>query len=294
MYNRAMLILSLLLILSPVSYAHSSCESQLAGVFYEDLLAEPPEDDMGMDFALGYSDFAKRHKAEPGKLVSMTTELFGERLALAAKYKTFFATQMTTLHSGQPYWKARLNGISNERAFSFGIRDNPRSDIVWRFFKENFKKTGERTSIDTRGFPLYPGERMAAGEVIVVPYDRIENLQFKMFVLDSGYFYLEHAPDLRVPELMTVLSRLWDRSLDIRLSESERLLAFCEFEWLWFWTNPFGRGGASIGATMALLWEVDRTLKTGQFVIRRKFYHQDLEALSRTLPEYIEWRMKTL
>lgn len=258
----------------------------------QDLLAEPPIDEMGLDFAIEYGRFAQNHQATPGSMLQMAEELFQIRLDLAKRYKTFFAVQMTEPIQDLPYWRARESGFSNRRVFSFGIRDVPRADLVWLYFNKGFRRQGSQETIATADFPLYKGSAQVDGEVYAIPYAPIPNLTFKIFVLSTGQYYLEHAPDPMVPQALKRLQELWDKSLDKSRSYAERWELFAEWEWLWFWTNPFGRAGASIGATLSLLWEADLSQELGHSVWRKSFYHQDLEALSRNLEEYRNWRTR--
>jgi hypothetical protein len=256
----------------------------------ESLLAEPPFDDMGREFATDFGAFARGHRAGTGQMMYLAEELFQIRLNLAGKYKTFFALQMTELTEGWPYWRARLKGLSKRRVFSFGIEDVPRADLVWTHFKRQFKRRSSRRLVETRDFPLYKGPAQVQAEVHDLTYTPVPGLVFKVFVLSTGQYYLEHAPDRMVPRILQRLEELWDGSLDKSRPVGERTALLTEWEWLWFWTNPFGRAGASVGATLSLLWEADLSVELGYPVWRTEFYYQDLEALSRSLEEYRAWR----
>src|SRR5574343_298879 len=93
------------------------------------VIAEPPYDDMGREFAQIFGDWCNNTVlTNDSHILALASNLFRKRLALAEKYKTFFATQvMEKGTSGQPLWKERILGWGNVPAYSFATPTVPRT-----------------------------------------------------------------------------------------------------------------------------------------------------------------------
>jgi hypothetical protein len=68
------------------------------------------------------------------------------------------------------------------------------------------------------------------------------------------------------------------------ITTTQRLIA--EFEWWFFVANPTARGAASLGDLLSLSLQISKGLK-----LRNEFLHMDWFALSRSLDDYVSWRL---
>jgi hypothetical protein len=97
-----------------------------------------------------------------------------------------------------------------------------------------------------------------------------------------------------VPNLRQEAQEYWNRSLDPKRQLPERHRSLAAFEYLWFWTNPFGRAGALTGDALSLLAQKTMVLEGLNTHIRPDYYHQDCEAFILPWNRYLDKRTKDL
>jgi len=111
-------------------------------------------------------------------------------------------------------------------------------------------------------------------------------LAFKIYLVGKDVYFIRHAGDSEIPVIRRRLGQLWSAALDPKRSAAGRVAAVGEFEWLWFWANPYGRAGATTGDALSLLLQ-KALRKDGLPVrIRSTFRAQDLRAIPSSVAAY--------
>ncbi len=105
----------------------------------------------------------------------------------------------------------------------------------------------------------------------------------------EGVFTIIHPSAELIPDIMAHLGNLWVLIHNKEEDIEKRKKALAEYEWWFFQANPMGRSGAAIGDAMSIIAQIDIGIK-----LRDRYVHQDFDALSRTLQDYIEERTKEL
>jgi hypothetical protein len=101
------------------------------------------------------------------------------------------------------------------------------------------------------------------------------------------YFRIYHASNKILPAIMDHLAVLWGSIIHAENDES-RYKALAEFEWWIFQANPMDRGGAAIGDAMSFIAQIETGIP-----LRQSYDRPDFDALSSTLGEYVQRRVKT-
>jgi hypothetical protein len=271
------------------------------------IIAEEPYDDMGREFQAVFGawlDETVTRKAgdhTPGHCKVLAFQLFRRRLALAQKYHTFFATQMVA--GERELWRERYTGAADGYCYSFAIRQMSRTARFYRWCEGQTEPPNSERVWDERlkpqpALPMGPHEPWPVMPV----WGRLHRPQFR--ARRDGPFWLrrlrynrdvhliEHPDNRWVPNIRQEAQQHWSRANDPQRAFRGRIADLAAFEWLWFWTNPFGRAGALTGDALSLLTQKQMILDGHQAHIRPGYYHQDCEALLLPWEEYLAKRMK--
>ncbi len=275
---------------------------------FASIIAEEPYDDMGREFQEIFGAWVDKTSARkdgdtPQHFQLLAFNLFQKRLALAQKYHTFFATQMV---SGQrELWRERYTGTLDDHCYSFAIRNLPRTQ---RFFAWclAIKEEPNATRIWDLKIKPYPSLPLAPHEAFpeMPVWGRLHHPQFR--ARRDGPFYLrrihfgpdvhliEHPDNHWVPNVRQEAQEYWFRANDPDNAFENRARNLAAFEWLWFWTNPFGRAGALTGDALSLITQKQMALDGLAVHIRPGYYHQDCEAFLLAWDDYLDKRMRDL
>ncbi|TGJ82211.1 hypothetical protein E0Z10_g6547 [Xylaria hypoxylon] len=263
------------------------------------LLADTPKDAMGDEHFRLIGRFQSYGHAAPDTFEVIALAAFEQRLALSRKYKTWFAEQVS------PGWKRghprkryleRWNGTYDRLVWSFGIQGHPRADQIWNLMRERLPCHPDSI---THEFPQDVSDMEPAlrPETIAVrswtfPY---HGLQFSIYEDRCGNFFLCHAESHDIPNIVRPqLATLWNATLDRLRPYTERLRCLAEFEWLWYWTNPFVRGGATTGGVLSVFLQRSLLSEGWHINIPDHFRMQDLYALSSDWRFYVCERVAEL
>ncbi|KAI3325329.1 hypothetical protein HD806DRAFT_492665 [Xylariaceae sp. AK1471] len=252
-------------------------------------LAEPPLDAMGEDHFRFMGRFMRYGVAAPDTFEMLALDAFEERLALSRKYGTWFAEQVSPgWRSGTPQkrYQERWEGGYDRLVWSFGIQGHPRADQIWKLMRARLPCDADPIM---RTFPLdvtdiEPALRPETKAIRSWTFS-YQALEFSIYEDQRGNFFLCHAKSREIRDVIRPrLAELWRATLHRGKSHSERLHCLAEFEWLWYWTNPFVRGGATTGSLLSAF--LQRSLRDEGLKIRIRDYFvpQDLYVLS------IDWR----
>lgn len=267
---------------------------------YHQIIAETPTDAMGTEFREIFGDFIEFNRATSSNFESLALNLFRLRLEIAKKYETNFAKMMEPIGADGPVqnWKRRWQGESSGQSWSFGIAGHRRADSVWHLLNQKLEVAQSASErVNTSMFQVYGGSKNSIVDARVwqFPYrTSMRQFQFRIYQIDPVTYYIAHAADRDVPYLREKLNDLWRRTFDVNLNQDSRVQALSEFEWLWFWSNPFGRSGALIGDALSLLVQKEFERQGWSIQIRTQYEAADMEALSRPLDDYIRYREKRL
>lgn len=273
------------------------------------IIAEEPYDEMGREFQeifgtwLDQTVARKQSEPTPGHCKVLAFQLFRRRLTLAQKYQTFFATQM--VEGARELWRERYTGVQPGHCYSFAIRQMPRTVRFYQwceYLKE--PPNGERIWDEgLKPFPSLPFGPHTPLPVMPV-WGRLHQPHFR--ARRDGPFWLrrlrycadvhliEHPDNHWVPNVRQEAQQYWCRANDPHRSFRDRAMDLAAFEWLWFWTNPFGRAGALTGDALSLLTQKQMILDGHRAHIRPGYYHQDCEALLLPWNEYLAKRMEDI
>ena len=72
----------------------------------------------------------------------------------------------------------------------------------------------------------------------------------------------------------------------------EKFLSLAEFEWVWYWTNPFARAGALSGDILVILLKEELLRQGVPVPIRTQYINQDLKAFLYEVEAHKEMRVK--
>jgi hypothetical protein len=254
------------------------------------LLADTPTDAMGDEHFRLMGRFQSYGHAAPDTFEVIALEAFEQRLALSRKYGTWFAEQVSPgWQRGNPRkcYLERWNGTYDRLVWSFGIQGHPRADQIWHLMKERLPRDPDDI---TREFPqdVADIEPSLRPETMAVrswtfPY---HGLLFSIYEDRRGNFFLCHTKSRDIPAIVRPrLATLWNATLDRLQPYAERLRCLAEFEWLWYWTNPFVRGGASAGGVLSVFLQRSLLSEGLHINVPDHFVMQDLYALSS------DWRL---
>lgn len=267
---------------------------------YSRIIALKPEDSMGLEFSMIFGDFLKNNIARENNFRSLSHKAFTKRLELAKKYKTNFASHMEQNWDNPGvktifHWRERIDGKANELSWSFGIKDHTRADSVWKKLKDigsSYRYFGEQ--INTAHFPYAPEVGVKRVKTFKFEYGLNDNstLEFKIYKYSNTHYYIQHAAGKDIPDILNRLELLWKNVFHSNLNNSSKLKNLAEFEWLWFWTNPYGRSGALVGDILSILLQEELQSQGIMIKMRKTFEFKDLDALSMNLDDYIKFRVQ--
>jgi len=273
------------------------------------IIAEKPLDDMGREFQVIFGAWLDETVARkdgentPGHCKVLAFQLFRRRLALAQKYNTFFAAQMVV--GDRELWRERYTGVQNGHCNSFAIRQLPRTARFYSWCQQVGEPPNGERVWDER---LKPHPSLPLGPHPPLPvmpvWGRLHQPRFR--ARRDGPFWLrrlhysddvhliEHPDNRWVPNVRQEAQQYWCRANDPQRTLHERATDLAAFEWLWFWTNPFGRAGALTGDALSLLTQKQMILDGHRAHIRPGYYHQDCEALLLPWGDYLAKRTKDM
>jgi hypothetical protein len=278
---------------------------------FRNVIAEEPYDAMGAEFRETFGKWVNETTlTNPNELNQLAFGLFRLRLALAQKYNTFFAKQVTA--GGKELWKDRFAGVGNEPCYSFASPLVPRT---LRFYKWTVKQNLEDTRINTTvrvwntayaEHPTFPIAVSPFKEMIVWsnsyhprftartggPFEvrrMLYGLSEKECSAGERMFLFEHPRSRWIAQIRAEATTFWNIAWDSNNDQYTRFGALASFEWLWNWANPFMRSGALTSDALSLVMQKHIGAKT-----RTSFYHQDCEALLLPFDEYVEKRINDM
>lgn len=276
---------------------------------FRKIIAEPPYDDMGREFAETFGDWMNASQFPDTKLfypsvLKIAEEVFVQRLRLAKKYKTYFVEQVES--GGVAHWKNRANGLRSNSpiCFSFAMHGNERTKRFYAWTLEQTKKDAEKFQIVTWNRPFtphfpsnvnfMPNQLSWSSNYTPKFLGNVGEFNFTRSAcgLDDNkhtVFIFKHPDNEDVPSLITEALVHWSIVCNRANSLGSRALALATFEWVWTWTNPFIRSGALTMDVLSLLMQVSMGVK-----IRNNFYHQDCEALLLPYEEYVAKRVNDM
>jgi hypothetical protein len=235
-------------------------------------------------------------------------------LALAQKYHTYFATQVTA-GGTKALWQDRYQGVGNTPCYSFAIKDLPRTKRFWNWTMDTVPKLYMDSVISKRrwdtayaDFPSLPVKGTHRLEPMTVWAHRYEPRftarmggAFECRIILYGYdvnqsgsltnpiFLFEHPRSRWIKQIREEAKVFWNIACDENNGRFARFAALASWEWLWTWANPFMRSGALISDALSLVMQ-----KQLRCQIRTSFYHQDVEALLLPFNVYVEKRIKDM
>jgi hypothetical protein len=272
------------------------------------IIAEEPYDDMGREFQEVFGAWVDQTSARkdgdtPQHFQLLAFGLFQRRLALAQKYHTFFATQMVS--GTRELWRERYTGSLNDHYYSFAIRKLARTArfFAWCESISEPANDGRVWDVSIKPLPSLPLEPHQTFPVMPV-WARLHQPQFR--ARRDGPFFLrrihlgpevhliEHPDNHWVPNIRQEAQEYWFQANDPANPAEARATALAAFEWIWFWTNPFGRAGALTGDALSLITQKQMVGDGLAVHIRPGYYHQDCEALLLCWEEYLVKRATDL
>ncbi|KAI1810239.1 hypothetical protein GGS20DRAFT_568398 [Poronia punctata] len=263
------------------------------------LLADAPQDAMGDEHFRLMGRFQSYGHAAPDSFEEVALDAFEQRLALSRKYGTWFSEQVSPgWRGGNPrkHYLERWSGTYDRLVWSFGIQGHPRADQIWHLMKERLPQDPDEV---TRTFPEDVSDIEVAlrPETVAVrswtfPY---HGLLYSIYEDRRGNFFLCHTKSCDIRDIVRPrLTALWNATLNRDRQYTERLESLAEFEWLWYWTNPFVRGGATTGGVLSVFLQRSLLHEGLHINIPDHFVMQDLYALSSEWRFYVRERVAHL
>jgi len=275
---------------------------------FSEIIAEAPYDRMGEEFQQTFGAWLDtttlpEELSRTACFNVLAFQLFQQRLRLASKYNTYFAKQM--VQGDRELWKERYTGRGRTPCYSFAIKDLKRTRRFHQWCEMHREKPNQTRVWDTGKSPHpelpcgphSPLSPMQAWARLHQPQFRARNdgpFYLRRFHYAQGVYLIEHPTSQWVPNIRQEAQEYWSRSLDSARPFSERTKCLGSFEFLWYWTNPFGRAGAMTGDALSLLAQKTMVQEGQPLRIRSGFYHQDCEALILPFQEYVEKRSRDM
>src|SRR6185436_5921590 len=192
------------------------------------IIAEEPYDEMGREFQNVFGAWIDKTSARkdgdtPQHFQLLAFDLFQQRLALAQKYRTFFATQMVA--GDRELWRERYTGTLNDHCYSFAIRKLPRTLRFFAWCLTITEASNEQRAWDVNikplpSLPLAPHEMFSPMPV----WARLHQPQFRarrdgpFFVrrihMGSDVHLIEHPDNRWVPNIRQEAQEYWFRAND--------------------------------------------------------------------------------
>lgn len=271
---------------------------------FRNVIAETPYDEMGAEFRETFGKWVNETKlTNPNELNQLAFGLFRLRLALAQKYKTFFATQVTA-NGTKELWKDRFTGVGTEPCYSFATPLLQRTERFWHWCEEASSEDAGymRWKTEIAEHPSLPVE--VEHEDYMACWTHKYNPRFTArsggsfncrrvaygVDKDSHLLYLFiHPRNQWIPQIRAEATTFWNIAWDSNNDQYTRFGALASFEWLWNWANPFMRSGALTSDALSLVMQKHIGAK-----MRTSFYHQDCEALLLPFDEYVTKRINDM
>jgi hypothetical protein len=273
---------------------------------FRNVIAEEPYDAMGAEFRETFGKWVNETTlTNPNELNQLAFGLFRLRLALAQKYNTFFAKQVTA--GGKELWKDRFAGVGNEPCYSFASPEVPRTKRFYQWTLQQNRVEGEPTSHrhwDTSyaEYPSFPVKVSPFSDMKVWSHKysprftartggsfECRRIEYGGIINRSHMFLFEHPRSRWIAQIRAEATTFWNIAWDGNNDQYTRFGALASFEWLWNWANPFMRSGALTSDALSLVMQKHIGAKT-----RTSFYHQDCEALLLPFDEYVEKRINDM
>jgi len=260
------------------------------------IVAETPYDEMGAEFAKIFGSWCNETElTQDSRFFTLALNLFEKRLALAKRYNTFFATQVTEKGERMELWKERVIGVGNTPAYSFATPNLQRTE---RFFKwcqlvdekANAKRQWDVAYAPRPNLPPHgtPFESIAVWAHRYEPRfsARLDGaFECRRMYYAENFYLIEHPRSRWMKQIFNECETFWRIALSKDMPLDSRIYSLASFEFLWFWANPFMRSGALTGDALSLVMQKKIGVK-----IRSGFYHQDCEALLMPFNDYVEKR----
>ncbi len=275
---------------------------------FASIIAEEPYDDMGREFQNVFGAWvdetsARKDGDTPQHFQILAFKLFQRRLALAQKYKTFFATQMVV--GDRELWRERFTGSLQDHCYSFAIRQLPRTVRFFAWCQTSTESANaERVwNVQIKPLPSLPFEPHQTFNVMPTwarlhqPLFRARRdgpFHLRRIHLGPDVHLIEHPDNRWVPNIRQEAQEYWFRANHPENPPTARATHLAAFEWLWFWTNPFGRAGALTGDALSLITQKQMVLDGLAVHIRPGYYHQDCEAFLMPWEDYLAKRTNDL
>jgi len=273
---------------------------------FSTVIAEDPYDDMGREFMDTFGKWVNETTLTGDTRFSLLAfGLFQKRLALAKKYNTFFAKQVTA-DGKADLWRDRYIGKGNEPCYSFAL---PQLQRTFRFYAwcqkmENEPSTGIRhwdtSYAEIPSIPLGPHVLNDPMEVWAHKYEPRFTaksggaFECRRMRFSDKVILFEHPRSRWISQIRSEAQCFWNMAMNDTIPDFDRYSALASFEWSWYWANPFMRAGAMTGDALSLIVQKHMSLSGMNVHIRNKFYHQDCEALLLPHDVYVGKRIADL
>ncbi|CEJ87427.1 hypothetical protein VHEMI04412 [[Torrubiella] hemipterigena] len=280
------------------SLSARGCSAQ-ESLRWSKVLAEQPTDAMGQDHFRFMGRFMAYGDAVPNAFEMLALEAFEQRLANSRRYGTWFAEQVSPgWRTGKPRncYLERWTGVYGRLIWSFGIKGHPRADEIWHMMRERLPPTPDTI---TKEFfqDVSDMEEALRPETVAVQSWTFAYRDLEMLVFQDrrDNYFLCHAKSSNIPRIIRPrLTKLWNATLRRSRSVGRRLRSLAEFEWLWYWTNPFVRGGATTGSLLSAFMQRALYEEGVPIRLRNRFVMQDLYALTTDCRSYVTERVAQL
>jgi len=272
---------------------------------FRNVIAETPYDQMGAEFQDTFGNWVNDKKLQsPNELNQLAFELFRLRLALAQKYNTFFAKQVTA--GGKELWKDRFAGVGNTPCYSFATNhvDRTKRFYAWTLLQNGREEPNGERYWDTN-YAEYPSLPHVVNPTVPMDvwahkYDprftartggsfECRRLDYGGVVYKSHTFIFEHPRSRWISQIRAEATTFWNIAFDDNNDQFTRFSSLATFEWLWNWANPFMRSGALTSDALSLVMQKRIGAKSRTF-----FYHQDCEALLLPFDQYVTKRVNDM
>jgi len=263
----------------PYVLKRSQCEDSLirSGFLEKKLLSKAVLFNFESELGKKVEAFIKENPARPDQLMELAEKAFLLRLEWSRTHDLRFFEHASEL------WRPRLSGQPGH-----GVLTRPIDPILSQVHKifNIFSPFERAREIESWGIVRVRNFKSPLDVYFSQTYFfAAKKLGFMKF-LDRYYFV--HASSEHVPMIIEKeLEPRWERILNAELSMKDRVQALAEFEWLYYWTNPFGRSGAFTGKILSILLQIEMGQNsTTLFQMDSNFHRYDQIALMTDLDDY--------
>jgi hypothetical protein len=271
-------------------------------------IAEEPFDPLGQEYFDTFTGFITNNslsqysatRTSPVNIRAIALDVFFLRYSLALKYNTMFAKQM--VDGGVLYWKRRFEGRSSSYSFSWAVKGHPRSGELWRMLDISYNRRNcasqETYYFGDPGSPMAP-EFPLTGNHQVNTWSRQVSTSLNLWchifrpTHNQQFFLIRHVSDADVPDMLDMCNHYMNMARDKSRSLVDRIESLARMEYMWFWTNPFGRAGAISGDAISFLVQKEMVEQGHRFHGRKNYMHLDYYAFGESMDSFVEWRHRT-